>query len=357
MWFQRNRCFIWEVSCVIMAKLAYLQEYCTVCTQHGLTKLNWEDSCFKKILNIPHSFVSTVSNKIVLERRGRQDISNVLTYRQLISFGKIAALPSTAVWRGSACFSDPSAPDCWTAGDSWVQRVRTCDWCGRGCWPWWGLVVQLETVENFGAILLFRTAPIERVCVCAMPMCHWREALKVKGEKWTVMNNEEMEVITFHPLEQLSPQQKLMNWWGSCKILRDSVPGIVSMLPQFLNVRKWKPWKVKTPRKQERGAGPATGLSSDMGQPMGHQNLNMGMHHQGREAEAKHKIRAEGAAMSGKYVQVGRSVTGSCDGKKRRSQRGGWMWKSESSRVKPVHQAQALKRNEMWTKKGIFTRN
>ena len=42
---------------------------------------------------------------------------------------------------------------------------------------------------------------------------------------------------------------------------------------------------------------------------MGHQNVNMGMHHQGREAEAKHKIRVEGAAMSGTYVQVRRSAT------------------------------------------------
>ena len=29
---------------------------------------------------------------------------------------------------------------------------------------------QIEAAENLGAILLFRTAPIERLC--AMPMCH-----------------------------------------------------------------------------------------------------------------------------------------------------------------------------------------
>ena len=55
--------------------------------------------CFRKILNIPHSFVSRISNKIVLEQSGRQEISPILTYRQLVLFGKIAALPSTDVRR------------------------------------------------------------------------------------------------------------------------------------------------------------------------------------------------------------------------------------------------------------------
>ena len=84
-------------------------------------------------------------------------------------------------------WSSPSAPDSWTAAAPrtpkeflGVQGVQTCNRCGRGCWPWWGFVFQLEAVENLGTILLFRTAPIERLC--AMPMCHWREALKWK--KW-----------------------------------------------------------------------------------------------------------------------------------------------------------------------------
>ena len=82
-------------------------------------------------------------------------------------------------------WSNPSAPDCWTAAAPrtpkeflGVQGVQTCNRCGRGCWPWWGLVFRLEAVENLGAILLFRIAPIERLC--AMPMCHWREASKRK---------------------------------------------------------------------------------------------------------------------------------------------------------------------------------
>ena len=143
------------------------------------------DFCFRKILNIPHSFVSRISNKIVLEQSGRQEISSILTYRQLMLFGKSAALPSTDVRRQCVFWSNPSAPDCWTAAAPrtpkkflGVKGVQTCSRCGRGCWPWWGLVFQLKAVENLGAILLFCTRPIERLC--AMPMCHWREALKWK---------------------------------------------------------------------------------------------------------------------------------------------------------------------------------
>ena len=66
--------------------------------------------------------------------------------------------------------------------NSWgSQGVQTCNRCGRGCWPWWGHVFQIQAVETFGAILLFRTAPVERLCT--MPMCHWREALKLSQVK------------------------------------------------------------------------------------------------------------------------------------------------------------------------------
>ena len=59
----------------------------------------FKQKCFRKILNIPHSFVSRISNKSVLEQSGRQEISSILTYRQLVLSGKIAALPSTDVRR------------------------------------------------------------------------------------------------------------------------------------------------------------------------------------------------------------------------------------------------------------------
>ena len=82
-----------------------------------LRRLNaFQAKCVRKILNIPHSFVSRISNKIVLEQSGRQEISSILTYRQLVFFGKIAALPSTDVRRQCVfSWSNPSAPDCWTA--------------------------------------------------------------------------------------------------------------------------------------------------------------------------------------------------------------------------------------------------
>ena len=52
-----------------------------------------QTKCFRIILNIPHSSVSRISNKIVLEQSGR------LTHRQLMFFGRIAALPSIDVRR------------------------------------------------------------------------------------------------------------------------------------------------------------------------------------------------------------------------------------------------------------------
>ena len=66
----------------------------------------FQSKCFRKFLNIPHSYVSRISNKTVLERSGRQEISNILTYRQLVLFGKIAALPFTDV-RRQCVFSGP----------------------------------------------------------------------------------------------------------------------------------------------------------------------------------------------------------------------------------------------------------
>ena len=117
-------------------------------------------------------------------------------------------------------WSNPSAPDCWTAAAPrtpkeflGVQGVQTCNRCGRGCWPWWGLVFRLEAVENLGAILLFRTAPIERLC--AMPMCHWREASKrnsiligslIHAELFTYLPLPTFQSINFGPVIK-SPQQ------------------------------------------------------------------------------------------------------------------------------------------------------
>ena len=58
-----------------------------------------QTKCSRIILNIPHSSVSRISNKIVLEQSGRQKISSILTHRQLMFFGRIAALPSIDVRR------------------------------------------------------------------------------------------------------------------------------------------------------------------------------------------------------------------------------------------------------------------
>ena len=69
--------------------------------QAELRRLNaFQSKCFRKILRIPHSYVSRISNKTVLERSGRNKISNMLPYRQLILCGKIASLTSGS----TACF-------------------------------------------------------------------------------------------------------------------------------------------------------------------------------------------------------------------------------------------------------------
>ena len=65
-----------------------------------LRRLNaFQSKCFRKTLNIPHSYVSRISNKTVLEQGGRQEISNILTYRFL---GRLQLCPSLTSG-GSAC--------------------------------------------------------------------------------------------------------------------------------------------------------------------------------------------------------------------------------------------------------------
>ena len=43
-------------------------------------------------VSIPHSYVSKISNKTVLERSGRQEISNILTYPRFVFWGKVPIL-------------------------------------------------------------------------------------------------------------------------------------------------------------------------------------------------------------------------------------------------------------------------
>ena len=94
---KRGRKKIFE-ACVL-SKLLYCLHTAWL-NKAELRRLNaFQSKCFRKIPNIPHSYVSRISNKTVLEPSGRQEISKILTYRQLILFGKIAALPFTDVRR------------------------------------------------------------------------------------------------------------------------------------------------------------------------------------------------------------------------------------------------------------------
>ena len=65
----------------VLSKLLYCLHTAWL-NEAELRRLNvFQSKCFRKILNIPHSYVSRISNKTVLERSGRQEISNILTYR------------------------------------------------------------------------------------------------------------------------------------------------------------------------------------------------------------------------------------------------------------------------------------
>ena len=69
--------------------------------QAELRRLNaFQSKCFRKILRIPHSYVSRISNKTVLKRNGRKKNSNILPYCQLFLCRKIASLTSGS----TACF-------------------------------------------------------------------------------------------------------------------------------------------------------------------------------------------------------------------------------------------------------------
>ena len=123
-------CRVWNHAVLPKAKKTRIFEACVLSkllyclhtawlNKAELRRLNtFQAKCFKKILNIPHSFVSRISNK----QSGRQEISSILPYRQLVFFGRIAALPSTDVRRqcvfsGQTLF--PGGPKCTNLQPLW----------------------------------------------------------------------------------------------------------------------------------------------------------------------------------------------------------------------------------------------
>ena len=78
---------------------ALVPSCCTACTQLGCTKAfrrkldGVQARGFFKILGVPHSYLSRVSNMEVLE----QAAAKILMHRHLQLIGRIAALPASDV--------------------------------------------------------------------------------------------------------------------------------------------------------------------------------------------------------------------------------------------------------------------
>ena len=90
-----------------------------------LKRLNFfKQNVSKNISPSRHPFVSRISNKIVLEQSGRQEISSILTYRQVVLVGKIAAPPSADVGRQCEFFGQTL----WSRIVEQPQRLGRPEW-------------------------------------------------------------------------------------------------------------------------------------------------------------------------------------------------------------------------------------
>ena len=62
--------------------------------KHELAKLDsFHVRCLRKVLRIPHSYISRISNAVVLDRARRPPLSRILLHRQLCLFVQIARQP------------------------------------------------------------------------------------------------------------------------------------------------------------------------------------------------------------------------------------------------------------------------
>ena len=102
---------IWRHTCLSLQKKLEIFESCVVskllyCLHTAwlnvadLRKIDaFHAQALRSISNTPHSYVSRVSNKIVLEKCGQPKLSSKLHYRQLTLMHKIARLPDEDVTR------------------------------------------------------------------------------------------------------------------------------------------------------------------------------------------------------------------------------------------------------------------
>ena len=83
---RRNKIFVWHWSLL----------------KHERDRLDaFHVACLRKILRIPHSMISHITNQTVLERAGENCLSQQLRKKQIVLFGRIAAQPSDSVIRNT----------------------------------------------------------------------------------------------------------------------------------------------------------------------------------------------------------------------------------------------------------------
>ncbi len=83
-------------------------------TKAELTKLDgFHARCLRKVLSIPHSYLSHVSNADVLVAAGVPPLSAVLRERQLLLFGAIARKPAASPGGASAVQANAAQPQRW----------------------------------------------------------------------------------------------------------------------------------------------------------------------------------------------------------------------------------------------------
>ena len=79
-------------ACVV-SKLLYCL-HTSFLNKQELRRLDaFQARCLRKILRIPHSYISRVSNECVLQRAGSKPLSNALLRRQLLFLGHVARKP------------------------------------------------------------------------------------------------------------------------------------------------------------------------------------------------------------------------------------------------------------------------
>ena len=121
-----------------------------------------------------------------MERSGRQEIASMLTYRQIGFSGRIASPPSTEVRRHCvfrpASLVKPFGPRLLNSrSPEEAQRILRGPRCTNLQPMLTRPYLPTQNMQNFGAILLFRTASIERLC--ALPTRHPQWSVEILNWK------------------------------------------------------------------------------------------------------------------------------------------------------------------------------